>query len=120
MNIQLPEPGKYILAVSGGLDSVCLLDILARTRTYELIVAHFDHGIRNDSSLDSHFVRRLAATRGLDYVQADGHLGSQTGEATARRARYAFLRDVVIDRRADALITAQPVVHRFLPVNQSQ
>ena len=106
MNIQLPEPGKYVLAVSGGLDSVCLLDILARTRTYELIVAHFDHGIRADSSLDGRFVRRLAAARGLDYIQAEGHLGSQAGEAAARRARYAFLQDVVLDSRADALITA--------------
>jgi tRNA(Ile)-lysidine synthase len=45
MNIEL-KPGKYILAVSGGVDSMVLLDLLSKKPDIELIVAHFDHGIR--------------------------------------------------------------------------
>ncbi len=106
MNIQLPKPGKYVLAVSGGLDSVCLLDILAKTQSYDLIVAHFDHGIRPDSGLDEHFVGELAKMYGLDYVQAFGNLGATASEAAARKARYVFLGETVNANRARALITA--------------
>ena len=45
MEVQI-KPGKYIIAVSGGVDSVVLLDILAKQHNNELIVAHFDHGIQ--------------------------------------------------------------------------
>ena len=49
--LQLP-PGRALVAVSGGPDSVALLDLLNRTRDrhrLELVVAHFDHGIHPDS-----------------------------------------------------------------------
>jgi tRNA(Ile)-lysidine synthase TilS/MesJ len=43
-----------------GVDSVVLLDMLVRSGTSELVVAHFDHGIRPDSEADARFVRELA------------------------------------------------------------
>ena len=46
---------KYVLAVSGGVDSVALLDLMTKT-THHLIVAHVDHGIRGDSTADARFV----------------------------------------------------------------
>ena len=50
------EPGKYIVAVSGGVDSMVLLDVLVKHgvgKKLQLVVAHFDHDIRPDSA-DSH------------------------------------------------------------------
>ena len=55
------EPGKYVLAVSGGVDSMVLLDLLAGVLTLALTVAHFDHGIRMDSKFDA--ILCLACTR---------------------------------------------------------
>ena len=52
---------QYILAVSGGVDSVVLLDMVARRRPRPLLVAHFDHGIRPTSAEDAKFVGQLAA-----------------------------------------------------------
>ena len=52
------EPGKYIVAVSGGVDSVVLLDMLTRLGGLELIVAHYDHGIREDSAKTENWLRR--------------------------------------------------------------
>ena len=52
----------YIIAISGGVDSVVLLDMIARKKPETgvekplYIVAHFDHGIRSDSSEDAKFV----------------------------------------------------------------
>ncbi|MGZ5384769.1 MAG: ATP-binding protein, partial [Acidimicrobiia bacterium] len=46
-------PGRVLVAVSGGPDSVALLDLLVQTRDthgLELAVAHLDHGIHPDSA----------------------------------------------------------------------
>lgn len=83
---------KYLVAVSGGIDSVALLDVLARDRKYDLIVAHFDHGIREDSADDARFVAGLAAAYDLPFVTKREELGAQAGEELARRKRYEFLR----------------------------
>ena len=40
---------KYVVAVSGGVDSVVLLDMLVKSGEHDLVVAHFDHGIRPES-----------------------------------------------------------------------
>jgi len=101
-----PEPGKYVLAVSGGVDSVVLLDILHDKRDIELVVAHFDHGIRSDSKDDRLFVQSLAKKYDLPFEYAEGRLGPKANEATARRARYDFLEDVCKAHAAVAIITA--------------
>lgn len=108
MNVLMPTPGSYVIAVSGGVDSVALLHRL-RTRTepaLRLVVAHFDHGIRDDSEDDRWLVQGLAETYGLPFVYDRGRLGAGTSEATAREARYNFLRRVQRASNARAIITA--------------
>lgn len=84
---------KYLVAVSGGIDSVVLLDMLARSGKYELIVAHFDHGIREDSVADARFVAGLAKRYRLPFTTGREELGRGTSEERARSARYLFLRE---------------------------
>jgi tRNA(Ile)-lysidine synthase len=84
---------KYIVAVSGGVDSVALLDMMSQVRGDELIVAHFDHGIRDDSAEDEAFVRALAKQYGHHYVSKREVLGASASEALARNRRYAFLKE---------------------------
>ena len=100
------EPGKYVVAVSGGVDSVALLDMLRQLPEVKLTVAHFDHGIRGDSYLDRQLVQELARKHGLPFVYAEGHLGAGASEAVAREARYKFLRQVQQAAGAQAIITA--------------
>ena len=83
---------KYLVAVSGGVDSVVLLDTLARQAAHDLIVAHFDHGIRDDSAADARFVEALAGKYGLPFVGTREELGAGASEERARTRRYAFLR----------------------------
>ncbi len=90
---------KIVLAVSGGVDSVVLLDFLARLKEshefdQDVIVAHFDHGIRTDSAEDLELVRNLAKKYGFEFVSEQGNLGNNASEDTARQARYNFLRSV--------------------------
>jgi tRNA(Ile)-lysidine synthase len=105
MNISL-KPGKYIVAVSGGVDSMVLLDLLHRQVDLGLVVAHFDHGIRTDSGHDRQFVQEMAGQLGLTFVYEEAKLGPGVSEATARTARYAFLERMRQVHGAKAIVTA--------------
>jgi tRNA(Ile)-lysidine synthase len=107
MKIEVPA-GKYVVAVSGGVDSVALLHILAQQHdsAHYFIVAHFDHGIRSDSEEDRKLVQRLARSYGLPFVYDQASLGPKASEAIARDARYKFLHTVRIAAGAKAVITA--------------
>lgn len=100
------EPSKYIVAVSGGVDSVVLLHMLQADKNLELVVAHFDHGIRPDSAKDAEFVRDLAVKSGLVFIAEREELGPGASEALARERRYKFLQQVRKKFGADAIVTA--------------
>jgi len=100
------EPGRYVVAVSGGVDSMVLLDILRQLPGVELVVAHLDHGIRPDSAQDRQLVERTAARSGLSYIYDEARLGPHASEATARAARYQFLRRTRAACDARAIVTA--------------
>jgi len=83
-------PEALLIGVSGGVDSVALLQAVLRTGR-KPVVLHFDHGWRAESGADAEWVRSLAGKWGLKFVggkmraSAKGHR-----EADARAARYAF------------------------------
>lgn len=100
------QPGRYVVAVSGGVDSMVLLDLLAARPDVDLVVAHFDHGIRPDSHEDRKLVQQVARAHGLPFVYDEGKLGPGASEAVARRARYDFLHAVRRTTNARAVLTA--------------
>jgi tRNA(Ile)-lysidine synthase len=87
----VPITSPLLLAISGGIDSVCLLHMMVARQTETLIVAHVDHGIRSDSAADERFVSELAKQYHLPYVSTQLSLGSNASEEEARNARYDFL-----------------------------
>lgn len=105
MNVDV-QPGTYIVAVSGGVDSMALLDLLVRQPGVKLVVAHYDHGIRPDSQLDRRLVEQVAKQHGLPFVHYEGKLGPGTSEEFARKARYEFLHRVREASGARAVLTA--------------
>lgn len=105
MKIEL-SPGRYVVAVSGGVDSMVLLDIVSKQKNAELIVAHFDHGIHEYSNTYCEFVAIRAKDMGLKFVYEEGKLGPNASEAAARYARYEFLNKVKNKYKADAILTA--------------
>jgi tRNA(Ile)-lysidine synthase len=104
--VQQLKPGRYVIAVSGGVDSVSLLDIISKQKDVELIVAHLNHGIRDDSKLDQKLVGDLSKQYGFKYETKTLALGSNASEQLAREARYEFLSSVMRDHHAQAIITA--------------
>jgi tRNA(Ile)-lysidine synthase len=90
-----------VVAVSGGVDSMVLLRLLLlRSRTYKcnLVVAHFNHGLRGPASDgDELFVRQTAKRLGLKFKTGSGDvraLARSRGisvEMAARQLRHEFL-----------------------------
>jgi tRNA(Ile)-lysidine synthase len=93
---RLMADSSILIGVSGGPDSLCLLDLLIKTG-YPLIVATFDHLLRPQSGLEVEFVRQFCADRRIVFVtgQADvrQHAREQglSIEESARQLRYDFL-----------------------------
>lgn len=90
------ESGEtYVLAVSGGVDSVVMLDMMSQIEGLKLVIAHFDHQIRGwESARDADFVRQLAQAYRVSYYLGFGGLGRMASEEVAREARYQFLRSI--------------------------
>lgn len=77
----VPPAQCALVGVSGGIDSVVLLDLLQRAGFPQLVVAHFHHGLRGKAAdRDEQFVRELAASAGARFV-------CRRGQTRARAAR---------------------------------
>lgn len=95
-NCYIDGVSPVLVGVSGGPDSICLLDLLHRLRI-NLVVAHFHHGIRPDAHFDEELVKRAALSYGIPFVPggepvpefAQSH--NLSIEEAARIMRYRFL-----------------------------
>lgn len=109
---------KYVLAVSGGVDSVVLLDKTANDARFradnfgtalwpdDFMVAHFNHGIRPmTSDRDAQFVGDLAQQYSVSFVLGREQLGPGASEELARERRYYFLQSVAAANQA-VIVTA--------------
>jgi len=101
-------PGTALVAVSGGADSVALLDLLHGVAEWglRLVVVHVDHGIQTAGRAVGRTVGKLAEKYGLPFETVELHLGPDTTETAARRERYAWLREAQHRLDAAYLVTA--------------
>ena len=105
---------RVLVAVSGGPDSVCLLDVLDSLKErldVTLGVVHVDHTTRDgESAADAEFVVELAGRYDLpcDVVRVNIEQDREPGESfelAARRLRYAAFKDVAASRDTNRLAT---------------
>ena len=93
-------PASVLAAVSGGLDSMCLLHLLSiwgRQHDLAVTAAHFNHQLRDTAERDEQFVRNWCAANGIPFVSGRGDVcaaAEREGwsiEEAARNLRYDFL-----------------------------
>lgn len=106
----LTQPGATLLvAVSGGPDSIALLELLHRGRARHgraLIIGHVDHGIAPESASVAATVEAFAGQRGMPSRRVTLALGPEASETRARRARRVALEQIAHDVGAEAIATA--------------
>ena len=104
-----------VVGLSGGADSVALVDALAslrRRRGFRLVAAHLDHGLRSGSRDDAAFCAAFCATLDVPLRAAAADVRARAArergglEQAARRERYAFLRAVRDEEGAAAILVA--------------
>ncbi|MEN8172289.1 MAG: tRNA lysidine(34) synthetase TilS [Chloroflexota bacterium] len=92
----LSDEGAVLVGVSGGPDSLCLVNILNRLG-YLIIIGHFDHRLRAESQEEAHFVQQYADSLGMAFVSgvqdttAFAASNKFSIEEAARILRYRFL-----------------------------
>jgi tRNA(Ile)-lysidine synthase len=111
-----PAAGEtVVVALSGGPDSVALLDALttlAPSRGWRVVAAHLDHRLRPGSAEDAAFCRDLCGRLGVSLrvgaADVRARLGRDRGglEEAGRLERYAFLRAVKREEGASVIAVA--------------
>jgi tRNA(Ile)-lysidine synthase len=92
----LPASRTVLVGVSGGPDSLCLLNVLHQLE-YPLIVAHLNHGLRPEAKADAQRVKQFADDLGVPFILGEADVAGIANikglavEEAARTARYDFL-----------------------------
>jgi len=104
---------KVLIGVSGGPDSLALLYLLNELKVklgINIMVAHFNHGLRGRASdLDEKFVRNTASKLGLDFFSSKISWNKKIGhpnEEALRKLRYDFLLDTAEKCKANKIALA--------------
>src|SRR4051812_19837347 len=104
---------QYLIAVSGGRDSVALLDQLVRVGFRRLIVCHLNHQLRGRSSdADARFVEKLAKNYDLKFVGQSADIRARAArsrssiETAGRDARYSFFAHTARKKRCRTIFLA--------------
>jgi tRNA(Ile)-lysidine synthase len=121
---------QFLLAISGGEDSMCLLDIfLSFQNNYDLTlhVAHINHGLRKEASKDKTLIKNICTKNDIpfSYSKVDIETFAKSNnfsiEEAARIKRYEFLANLANEHNIKTLITAhhaddqiETVLFRFL------
>ena len=106
---------RLLLAVSGGMDSICLTHYFIQNREFLGIewlgIAHVHHGLREGTAdADAEFVQKFAEANGVPFFlrKLDGAALKSGGsvEENARDARYEELAGIACESSAEAIVTA--------------
>jgi tRNA(Ile)-lysidine synthase len=112
----VPAGSRVLCAVSGGLDSMCLLHFMStcgREGDFSVTAAHFNHQLRGAASDgDEAFVRAYCTERGIPCVCGCGDVRAAAEreglsvEEAGRKLRYAFLKETAAEQGCAVVLTA--------------
>ena len=112
---------KIVVAVSGGPDSMCMLNILVelvkneaedRFRKVQIVVAHVNHQIRKEAVEDEQYVKKYCEKNQIEFylksidIQKMANTNKIGTEEAGRIARYEFFQEVLEKTKATKIAVA--------------
>lgn len=105
----IDKDDKIVAAVSGGPDSISLLDILYKLN-YNICVAHVNHGLRENAVIDQKFVEDFCNKRNIPcfvkQIKLKELKDKMTLEEAGRKERYDFFYEVMKSQKCNKIATA--------------
>lgn len=106
INIELDLNEKYLLAVSGGVDSMALMNILYE-QGYNFEIAHVNYHSRAESNSEESMIREYALKRGIVVNVLDAYFPKKGNfEDWARNERYSFFAEICKEHNINKCIVA--------------
>ena len=106
----LVDGDSLVLGLSGGPDSMCLLDILLKlNKKITIIVAHINHNIREESNKEAEFIKNYCSNKNVILETTKFSKKSQDkdySEADLREMRYIYFEKIIRKYKAQYLLTA--------------
>ena len=106
----IKKNSTVVIGVSGGPDSMCLLDLINRIKNeYNLtiVVAHINHGIREESKEEAIYVKQVCEQKGCKFSYKELYFKKTNNfESRAREERYKFFTELIKKYQASYLLTA--------------
>lgn len=100
---------SFVIGVSGGVDSVSLLNALtslSKAWNFKISIAHLNHGLRKEADMDEKFVKSLAKKYNLPFYTKKVRLPKSNIEEAGRIARYDFFEEVKKQTGSKYIVTA--------------
>jgi tRNA(Ile)-lysidine synthase len=110
--LNLETPHNILLAVSGGIDSMVLLDLFRKTN-HRISVAHCNFGLReNESDADHQLVKGFCNTHAIRFFEKNMDVTTYSNvhklgiQEAARDMRYEWFNKLITDNGIDLIATA--------------
>ena len=106
MELNLDRTRKYVVGVSGGSDSMTLLDLLVK-QGYMVVVCHVNYHHRATSDRDENIVKDYCMKHNVKvYVNNPQYPGKENFQKWAREVRYQFYYQIYIKHQCSGLLLA--------------
>jgi len=113
----IEQNDKIVCAVSGGPDSICMLDILRRIKeenkiNFDIIVCHINHMIRVEATADEQYVENYCRKYDIPFftkrvdVKKIAENNKQGTEEAGRKVRYDFFEEIFQKENATKIAIA--------------
>ncbi|MEG1058887.1 MAG: tRNA lysidine(34) synthetase TilS [Clostridia bacterium] len=112
---------KIVVAVSGGPDSMCLLNILYELQPifskehnidYKMVVAHVNHGIREESKQEKTYVENFCGNINIPFFYLEENVPKLSKklklseETCGRKVRYEFFEKILLETNSNKIAVA--------------
>ena len=105
---------KFLLAISGGLDSICLFDFFLKNK-FSFSVCHCNFNLRQDSKKDLKLVKKLSERNNISFFSKNFDIKKYAKknkislQAAARKERYKWFDNLLEKNNIDLLCTAHHI-----------